>query len=210
MHEPDLPFSPACERNKQPIGEVLQRLLADDSRVLEIGAGTGQHAVYFSSLLPGVEWLATDVAENLAGLKARFALESRGRLPEPLQLDVRDRRWPSGPFDVVYTANTLHIMPFELTPLLFQGAARVLINNGLLLCYGPFMDQGVHTADSNRRFDASLRQRNPDMGIRDTVEIFRMADAAGLQPTDDIAMPANNRILVFRKQPTSVTGSQTG
>ena len=195
----DLPYSPASERNKQPIGEVLQQWLVDDARVLEIGAGTGQHAVYFSSRMPNMHWQATDVAANIESIHARFEQEASGRLPDPLTLDVRDSDWPPGPFDAVFSANTLHIMPFELTPKLLEGAARVLAPGGLLLCYGPFMDQGVHTSDSNRRFDASLRERDPYMGIRDTAEIFPMAEAVGLVLKADISMPANNRVLVFGK-----------
>ena len=195
----DLPCSPACERNKQPIGEVLQQWLADDARVLEIGAGTGQHAVYFSSLMPDLYWQASDVAANIKSLAMRFELEAPERLPEPIALDVRDPEWPQGPFDAVYTANTLHIMPFDLTPKLLEGAARVLRPGGLLLCYGPFKDQGVHTSESNRRFDASLRERDPYMGIRDTAAIFPMAEAVGLVLKADISMPANNRVLVLKK-----------
>lgn len=195
----DLPFSPACERNKQPIAEVLQQWLADDARVLEIGAGTGQHAVYFSSLMPEIHWQASDVAANIETLAMRFELEAPVCLPAPAVLDLHDPVWPQGPFDAVYTANTLHIMPFDLTPKLLDGAARLLGPGGLLLCYGPFMDQGVHTSESNRRFDASLRQRDSAMGIRDTAEIFPTAAAVGLDLEADISMPANNRVLVFKK-----------
>ncbi len=199
MSPSDLPFSPACERNKRPIVEVLQQWLSNDARVLEIGAGTGQHAVYFSSLMPDVHWQSTDVAENVEQLRVRFEREAPGRLPEPLALDVRDQDWPGGPFDAVFSANTLHIMPFENAPRLFEGAARALTGNGLLLCYGPFMDDGVHTSESNRSFDASLRLRDPSMGIRDTTELRPLAEAVGLFLRDDIPMPANNRVLVFEK-----------
>jgi cyclopropane fatty-acyl-phospholipid synthase-like methyltransferase len=195
----DLPFSPACERNKQPIARVLEARLSASARVLEIGSGTGQHAVYFIERMPGLNWQASDVPDNLSSLKARFDLEAPGRLPDPMALELGRQHWPPGPFEAVFTANTLHIMPFDLSPVLFEGAACVLESGGLLLCYGPFMDNGVHTADSNRRFDASLRQQDPTMGIRDTAEIFPMAEAVGLSPQADIPMPANNRVLVFRK-----------
>jgi cyclopropane fatty-acyl-phospholipid synthase-like methyltransferase len=194
-----LPFSPACERNKQPIAEVLDRLLEKGARVLEIGAGTGQHAVHFARLRPDLYWQATDVAGNLPGLKARLAREAGPQLPPPIALDVRDRNWPEGPFDAVYTANTLHIMPFELTGVLLERSAQLLQSGGCLICYGPFQDNGMHTADSNRAFDQSLRQRDPAMGVRDTVEIYRLARAAGFEPEEDIAMPANNRVLVVRR-----------
>jgi SAM-dependent methyltransferase len=195
----ELPFSEACERNKGPIGLALCRLLAPDARVLEIGAGTGQHAVHLSTLMPGLEWLATDRAENLPGLAARFEQEAAGRLSPPLALDVRDAEWPPGPFDAIYTANTLHIMPFELTPVLLDRAAHCLRPGGLLICYGPFSDGGVHLADSNARFDQQLRQRDPQMGIRDAIEVAELAAARGLALQADLPLPANNRLLVFSR-----------
>ncbi len=200
----ELPFSPACERNKGPIADVLKQLLPARARVLEVGAGTGQHAVHFTECMPGLNWLATDVPANLAGLAARFAREAAGRLAEPQPLDVAHGPWPAGPFEAVYTANTLHIMPFSLAPALFAGAGEVLVDDGCLVCYGPFMDDGVHSAASNRQFDLSLRDRDPTMGIRDTRDLERLAEAAGLRLDADIELPANNRILVFRRtEPTT-------
>ncbi|MFU8832688.1 MAG: DUF938 domain-containing protein [Wenzhouxiangella sp.] len=195
----DLPFSPACERNKAPIGEVLQKNLPENAHVLEIGAGTGQHAVYFSQLMPGVNWQSTDVAENVPSLRARFELEAPDRLPPPLALDVRDENWPPGPYDAVFTANTLHIMPYDLAPLLVRGAAAVLVPGGRLICYGPFHDNGVHTAPSNESFDRSLRARDARMGIRDAVEFQRLARSCGLALEADLALPANNRMLLFTR-----------
>jgi len=193
----DLPFSPACERNKGPIASVLAQLLPPQARVLEIGAGTGQHAVHFTALMPGLDWVATDRPEHIDGLLARFRSEAPDRLAPPRPLDVAHGPWPDGPFDAVYTANTLHIMPFSLAPALFAGARSVLASNGRLICYGPFKDDGVHTADSNRQFDLSLRSRDPAMGIRDTRDLDRLARLAGLTREADFALPANNRILVF-------------
>ncbi len=195
----ELPFSPACERNKQPIVEVLERLLKPEARVLEVGAGTGQHAVHFTTLMPGLDWLVTDVPDKLDGLAARITFEAPDRLSPPVALDVARGLWPDGPFDAVYTANTLHIMPFELAPALFAGASQVLGRDGVLICYGPFMDDGMHTADSNREFDASLRARDPSMGIRDTRDLDRLAADCGLTRQADLTLPANNRILVFRR-----------
>lgn len=195
----ELPFSPACERNKQPIGEVLKRLLKPRARVLEIGAGTGQHAVHFTLLRPDLDWLATDLPDNIEGLAARFSAEAADRLVPPMALDVADGPWPDGPFDAVYTANTLHIMPFELAPALFAGASHVLSRDGLLVIYGPFMDDGQHSAESNRQFDASLRARDSAMGIRDTRNLDRLAASCGLTRQADFALPANNRVLVFRR-----------
>lgn len=193
----ELPYSEACERNKWPIGEALLRMLPPDAKVLEVGAGTGQHAVHFSALLPEMRWLATDLEQNLPGLRARFAQEAPDRLAAPLALDVGEGRWPAGPFDAVYTANTLHIMPFDLTPLLLAGARRCLRPGGLLICYGPFMDDGQHHAESNRRFDESLQARDPSMGIRDTADIVHMAKAESFSLDADLPLPANNRLLVF-------------
>jgi len=197
---PELPFSPACERNKLPIGQALQQMLPEQARVLEIGAGTGQHAVYFSRLLPGAVWQSTDVAANVPSLRARFELEGPESLPPPLVLDVRDENWPSGPFDAVFTANTLHIMPFELAPFLVRNAAALLGPGGRLICYGPFQDNGVHTSPSNASFDQSLRARDKRMGIRDAIELQRLALSWGLAAEADLALPANNRILSFIKE----------
>ncbi len=195
----ELRFSAACERNKGPIVEVLSQLLKPQARVLEIGAGTGQHAVHFTEVLPGLDWLATDVPENLAGLNARIAAEAADRLAPAVALDVAHGPWPAGRFDAVYTANTLHIMPFELAPALFAGASQVLDRNGLLICYGPFQDDGAHSAESNRQFDLMLRSRDFAMGIRDTRDLDRIARRHGLIRQADIALPANNRILIFRR-----------
>lgn len=193
----ELPFSEACERNKGPIGQALERLLPPRAQVLEIGAGTGQHAVHFSALIPGVQWQASDRAENLPGLAARFEREAAGRLSPPLALDVRDGAWPPGPFDAIYTANTLHIMPFALTPVLLDRAAQCLRPGGLLIIYGPFSDGGVHHAASNARFDQQLRQRDAQMGIRDAQEVSELARQYGLVRQTDLPLPANNRLLVF-------------
>lgn len=194
----NLPFSEACERNKEPIGRVLERVLPAAGSVLEVGAGTGQHAVHFSSILTGLHWQASDVSANLPDLRRRFELEGGDRLPEPIALDVGDSaQWPLGPFDGVYSANTLHIMPWRLTPLFLAGAAGCLRPGGRLIVYGPFHDGGQHTAASNQAFDRSLRQRDPEMGVRDAVEVIAIAERLGFEHREDLAMPANNRILVF-------------
>lgn len=199
-----LPYSEACERNKRPIGEVLERILPKSASVLEIGAGTGQHAVYFTRLLPGIRWQASDVGPHLPDLERRFEQEGDDRLPAPIELDVADSsQWPDGQFDAVYTANTLHIMPWELTPLFMAGAAACLRPGGQLIVYGPFHDRGQHTAPSNEAFDRSLRQRDPAMGIRDAVEVAEIAARCGLAQRDDLGLPANNRILAFTRSKPS-------
>lgn len=208
MSARDLPASPAAERNKQPILEVLRHRLSPSARVLEIGAGTGQHAVHFAHHLPTIHWQASELAEHLPLLTARVEAEAAG-LPEPIELDVLGD-WPDQEFDVVFTANTLHIMPWDHTPVLIERSATRLVAGGELILYGPFHDGGVHTADSNHRFDRMLRSRDPDMGVRDAADITRLAGAHGLMPAADIAMPANNRILIFQNstEGTSSTGSR--
>lgn len=193
----DLPFSPASERNREPIFQVLKRWLPENARVLEIGAGTGQHAVYFCRQMPGLHWQSTDLADNLPGLRARLEIEGDG-IPPPLVLDVMSEKWPDGPYDAVYAANTVHIMPWDHTPVLLERSAGRLASGGLLILYGPFHDGGRHTSKSNRQFDQSLKSRDPSMGVRDALEVSRIAASCGLNPEADIAMPANNRMLMFR------------
>ncbi|TVS13419.1 MAG: DUF938 domain-containing protein [Wenzhouxiangella sp.] len=200
-----LPFSEAAGRNQSAIAGPLSRILPGAARVLEIGSGTGQHAVYFSERFPGVYWQCTDLAENLPGLQARIDQEGRTRLPDALELDVMSDGWPRVSFDAVFTANTLHIMPWDHTPVLLARSATLLNPGGCLAIYGPFHDAGVHTAPSNEAFDRSLRARNPAMGVRDAVQIQALANERGLQVEADLALPANNRILVFRKPAAAPT-----
>lgn len=195
----NLTHSPAAERNRGPIGEVLERWLSRQSRVLEIGAGTGQHAVWFQSVLPGLAWQATDLPGNIDAIRERLAVEAPA-LPAPLALDVTAAdAWPPGPWDAVYTANTLHIMPWDHTPALLDNAARVVRPGGLLVIYGPFRDGERFDAESNRGFDQSLRQRSPTMGLRDVLKVRKLAEDSGWRAEAEIAMPANNRILIFRR-----------
>lgn len=192
--------SPAAERNRGPIGEVLLRWLPPDARVLEVGAGTGQHAAWFHALLPDLAWQATDLPEQLEGIRARLKAEAPA-LAEPLALEVTvQSQWPEGPWDAVYTANTLHIMPWDHTPALLRRAAERVRPGGLLVIYGPFRDGERFDAESNRRFDESLRRRNSDMGIRDVLKVRREAESTGWTAEAEIAMPANNRILIFRRK----------
>ena len=200
-------FSEACERNKEPILQMLRQWLPPQARVLEVGSGSGQHAVYFSRQLAGLQWQPSDRAEYLADLRERIALEGReglapgAQLAEPLELDVdRADQWPRGPYEAVFSANTTHIMAAASVPRLLAGAARVLAPDGLLLLYGPFLGGGIPTAASNAAFDAHLRSLNPTMGVRDAGVVMQQALSLGLEALADGAMPANNRILVFRKR----------
>jgi len=187
-----LTASEACERNKGPILAVLREELAASARVLEVGSGTGQHAVYFAARLPQLLWQPSELAENLAPLAERVRLEGGANLRAPLALDVRANPWPVEPVDAIFSANTLHIMPWSSVCEFFRGAAAVLC------VYGPFRFEGRHTSDSNTAFDHFLRQRDPDSGVRDFEALDRLAQQHGLQFSASHAMPANNRTLVWR------------
>ncbi len=205
-----LPWSEACERNKGPILEVLRQWLEKGQRVLEVGSGTGQHAVHLCRHLP-VVWQPSERSINLNDLRRRCQLEGQanghqGWLLPPAELDVIQPSWPAGPFDAVFSANTAHIMPWSAVTKLLEGSARVLRESGLLLLYGPFHDGGRHTSSSNAAFDQHLRSLDPAMGVRDAQELTVMAACCGLQAIDDLAMPANNRLLVFRRE--SAAGSE--
>lgn len=193
------PFAAACERNREPIAARLAEWLPAQGRVLEIGSGTGQHAVYFGARFPGVAWQTSDVAENHSGINSWLADAGLANVLAPLELDVLRDSWPAGPFDLVYTANTAHIMPIEAVQRVFTGAGRSLVRGGVFFLYGPVNRNGDFTSESNRAFDADLRARAEHMGLRDERELVIFATAAGLDLVADYAMPANNRSLVFRK-----------
>jgi cyclopropane fatty-acyl-phospholipid synthase-like methyltransferase len=188
----------SCERNKGPILEVLRREFVAARSVLEIGSGTGQHAVHFAAHLPGLTWQASEVPALLPALEARLRLAGSDRLPAPLALDVRKLPWPGGPVDALFSANTLHIMGMDGVRDFFRGAGAVLGPQGVLCVYGPFNYQGRFTSDSNAQFDAWLRARDAHSGIRDFEALDALARDAGLALHADHAMPANNRTLVWR------------
>lgn len=184
------PFSEASERNRAAILEVLKRVFAKSRRVLEIGSGTGQHAAYFAPELPHLVWQASDVAENLPGIREWGVV--------PIQLDV-DREWPAVDADAVFSANTAHIMSCPQVERMFAGIGRLA--PGVVALYGPFNYNGRHTSESNARFDAMLRRNDPASGLRDFEKINALAEAAALTLQEDNAMPANNRLLVWRMRP---------
>jgi SAM-dependent methyltransferase len=199
-------FSAACERNQQPILDVLRAWLPAAARVLEVGSGSGQHAVHMARHLAGLHWQPSDLPP-LHDLAERLQLEGRSGLAKgtviapALELDVtQPEQWPLGPFDAVFTSNTCHIMPAAAVPQLLAGAARVLAPGGLLLLYGPFRDGDVHTAPSNAAFDAHLQAIDPAMGVRDARDLSAQADGLGLELRADTPMPANNRLLVFQRR----------
>ena len=194
-----LPFSDACERNKDPILAVLREALAGRTRVVEVGAGTGQHAVHFARHLPHLQWQPTDRAEYLPGLAARIAAEGPSNLAAPVELDVMQSPWPPVRGDAVFSANTLHIMSWQAVEALFAGLPTILEPGGVLAIYGPFKYGGRFTTGSNAAFDAMLRERDPESGVRDFEAVNALAAAAGVRLQADHAMPANNQLLVWKK-----------
>ena len=195
----DKPHSPASERNRETILAVLREHFADRQQVLEIGSGTGQHAVHFAAGLPHLAWQTSDRAENLDGIRAWLDEAGLPNTPAPLQLDVTQERWPAQRYDAVYSANTLHIMSWAEVERLFARLPEVLAANAKLAIYGPFNYGGRFTSDSNAAFDASLRAQVPHRGIRDFEAVDALARAIGLSLLEDRAMPANNRCLVWAR-----------
>jgi SAM-dependent methyltransferase len=197
-----LPVSDACERNKEPILSVLRACFADRTLVLEIGSGTGQHAVYFARHLPHLAWQPTEQLNYLPDLAARVRLEGGSNLRAPTVLDVRQAVWPARSVDAVFTANTLHIMSWPAVVALYRGVAEVLAPGGVLCVYGPFRYGGEYTSESNGEFDRMLKERDPSSGIRDIEALCELAGPYGLSLVADHDLPANNRLLVFDKEPS--------
>jgi cyclopropane fatty-acyl-phospholipid synthase-like methyltransferase len=196
-----LPFSEACERNKGPILEVLRRHFADRSHVLEIGSGTGQHAVYFAAHLPHLTWHPTERLGFLPDLGARIQAEGGSNLRQPTVLEVRQPIWPQRSVDAIFTANTLHIMSWPEVTAMFQGIGATLAPSGVLCIYGPFRYDGSYTSPSNLEFDRMLQERDPQSGIREIHSVTALAAGFGLKLAADHDLPAYNRLLVFIKEP---------
>ena len=192
-------FSSASERNKAPILEVLKIELADITEVWEIGSGTGQHAVFFSKELPHLTWQTSDVQENHQDIQARITTAQSPNLKPPVELDVNRFPWPMPSVQAVFSSNTLHIMAQTAVQAFFKGIGQSLQKGGKLCVYGPFNYQGKFTSDSNERFDRQLKQRDPESGIRDFEWVNQLAQAANCALQNDHEMPANNRLLVWKK-----------
>lgn len=199
-----LPFSEACERNKKPILEVLRACFADRRQVLEIGSGTGQHAVYFAAHLPHLVWHPTERLAYLPGLGARIEAQGGGNLRPPTQLDVSQRVWPLRSADAIFTANTLHIMSWPEVTRMFEGIGRTLAPGGVLCVYGPFLYGGDPTPPSNLEFDRMLRERDARSGVREQQAVVRLAADLGLRLAADHDLPAFNRLLVFNMRGAAV------
>jgi cyclopropane fatty-acyl-phospholipid synthase-like methyltransferase len=191
--------SEACERNKEPLLAVLREELAGCQQLLEIGSGSGQHAVHFAAHLPRLTWQPSELPENLAPLAERIRAAQLPNLRAPLALDVRVRPWRMAAADAVFSANTLHIIAWQAVQQFFDGVGALLAAPGVLCVYGPFRFRGRHTSDSNAAFDAYLRERDPRSGVRDFEALDALAHAQGLKFSADHAMPANNRTLVWRR-----------
>jgi cyclopropane fatty-acyl-phospholipid synthase-like methyltransferase len=199
----ELPYSEACERNREPILAVLLDAFAGCREVLEIGSGTGQHAVYFGRQLPHLRWQTSDLLANLPALAARLAAEGAGRFPPPLALDVHDDPWSTSRVDGIFSANTLHIIARPAVEAFFRGTGQLLVPGGTLVVYGPFRYRGSYTSASNQTFDEWLHQRDPESGIRDFEWVNELASVRGLRLIEDRQMPANNQALVWRRDATA-------
>ena len=198
------PFSQPSENNKRPILEVLTRYLADVPDVLEIGSGTGQHAVFFGEQLPHLRWQTSDRLEHHEGIRDWIREAGRENVLPPLLLDVTDEVWPVEAASAVFSANTVHIMAWSVVEGLIRGVGRTLRPEGLFLLYGPFNYGGSYTSESNARFDDWLKSRDARSAIRHFEDMDREADKAGLTLVEDVGMPANNRLLVWRREANRV------
>ena len=194
------PYAESCDQNRDVILEVLQPRLEGAQTLLEIGSGTGQHAVYFGKAMPQLRWQTSDQAEHHDGIHAWLADEALDNVLPPLALDVSQAQaWPRTVYDAVFTANTVHIMGEAAVTDLFAGVGQVLASRGQFIIYGPFNYGGRYTSESNARFDLWLKERDARSGIKDMDWLKSLAAAADLVLDEDIEMPVNNRILVWRK-----------
>ncbi len=202
------PYSPSCDRNQEPILAVLREYFAGRRNVLEVGSGTGQHAVHFAAAMPWLRWHCSDHADNLPGIRMWLDQAALPNTPPPFALQAVLVPQPGfapplpSRYDAVFSANTLHIMGWPEVQALFVGLVTVLTEDAVLAVYGPFNEGGTFTSDSNREFDGWLKARDPRSGIRDVEAVHALADAIGLRLIADQAMPANNRMLVWRRDST--------
>jgi len=193
------PYSESCEQNREPIFDVIEPLLQDCSSLLEVGSGTGQHAVYFAEKLPHITWHTSDQAEYIPGINAWLEDAALSNTRAPIELNVTTSTWPTLHTDAVFSANTCHIMHWADVESLFTGIGELLKPDGKFILYGPFNYDGRYTSESDARFDQWLQSRDPMSGVRDFESVDRLAEDAGLTLQQDYAMPANNRILYWLK-----------
>jgi len=194
------PFAQSSEDNKAVILEQLSKLLSDRNHVLEIGSGTGQHAVHFAANLPHLIWQPTELEVNIPGIEIWIQDAALNNIKNPEVLNVAEQPWLfEKQFDAAFTANTLHIMSINHVEKLFNGLGRVLSNGSIFISYGPFNYNGKFSSESNARFDFWLKDRDPLSGIRDIDELDVFATAVNMKLINDIEMPVNNRLLVWQK-----------
>jgi len=193
------PFAESCAQNQQVILDVLKTLLTESGTVLEIGSGTGQHAVFFTENLPHLDWQPSDLQDQHAGMKMWLDEVEHDRIKQPLEINVDVGPWPVEDMDYVYTANTTHIISSPQAESMLKHVADCLKPGGLFLQYGPFNYNGNYTSESNARFDVWLKQRDPNSCIKHFETIQELAEKNGMRLLKDFEMPANNRILVWRK-----------
>ena len=191
-------YSAACDQNKDPILKVIKPLLLNAKSVLEVGSGTGQHCVYFAKELPHLTWQASDQSMYLPSVSAWIDDAKLANTPKALKLNV-DLDWPEDKYQAIYSANTVHIMSWEMVLNFFKGVGQVLDKGGVFILYGPFNYQGQYTSQSNANFDLLLKDNNPLSAIRDFEALNQLAQKVGLSLVNDFAMPANNRILCWEK-----------
>ena len=193
------PFSQACENNKDPILSVLKRVFHSPCEVLEIGSGTGQHAVYFAEHLPHVTWQPSDQVVHLPGIDLWINEAKLKNIKAPLALDINQKPWPVSGIDTVFTANTLHILSWESVQVFIESLGEVMCPGAIFCCYGPFNVGGAYTSESNARFDVWLKEQNPLSAIRDLEAVKSLAGDAGIKLKEDIEMPENNKLLIWEK-----------
>jgi SAM-dependent methyltransferase len=192
--------SPSAERNKGPIADVLRRVLPQSGRVLEISSGTGQHVLHFAKAMPHLDWQPSEQdAECLTSIAAWLAAGTPPSVAKPIRLDVHDQPWPVTQASAVVCINMIHIAPWSATDALFRGARAVLQPGGILFLYGPYRQQGRHTAPSNEAFDRHLRAQNAEWGIRNLEDVAQIAETQGFELVETIDMPANNLSVIFKR-----------
>jgi len=194
----DLPYSQACENNKAPILEKLQNIFVTPGKVLEVGTGTGQHAVHFANAMPHLQWQPTDHPHAVDTCRPRLAQAALPNILPVLELDVATSSWPVESFTWAFSANTAHIMAWEEVKHMFRNIGERLPKEGAFCLYGPFNNQGRYTSESNAQFDQHLKANAAHMGIRDLEDISKLAKNSGLTLSENHSMPANNQLLVFR------------
>ncbi len=193
------PFSQACENNKDPILSVLKRVFDSPCEVLEIGSGTGQHAVHFAEHLSHVTWQPSDLAIYLPGINSWLDEARLENIRSPMTLDINHKPWPVSDIEAVFTANTLHIMSWESVQIFIQSLGEVMQTDAKFCCYGPFNIGGTYTSESNALFDIWLKERDSLSAIRDLEAVTSLASDAGIKLLENIEMPANNKLLVLEK-----------